>query len=94
MTPDVWELRERVMKAIDGSQLSRDRRGRILDALDDFSRDYRRESRYAQEAFRREVQEAHDLRVHLRDRDAHIANLEAQLRPLITDAGHQTEALL
>lgn len=52
--------------------------------------------RFWEGAYRNERNLNSDLKRHLRDRDAHIANLEAQLKPYIgrdVDAGEQ-EALL
>jgi hypothetical protein len=54
-------------------------------------------------AIRRRLAERHrsgsatierDLRIHLRDRDAHIRNLEAQLRPYLLDHDESQEAML
>lgn len=39
--------------------------------------------RFWEGAYRNERHKNDDLKRHLRDRDAHIANLEAQLRPYI-----------
>jgi hypothetical protein len=55
-----------------------------------------RQVRFWRGAFQNERNAVLDLKRHLRDRDAHIANLEAQLKPYIgrdIDAGEQ-EALL
>ncbi len=48
-----------------------------------------RQVRFWEGAYRNEMHRASDLRRHLRDRDAHIANLEAQLMPYI---GHDRSA--
>jgi hypothetical protein len=77
-----WKL----SRILDGARLSEARRGAIeglLRALEeDVARAYRESERSRADAARL-VQEVRDLRIHLRDRDAHIRNLEAQLFPLI-----------
>ena len=62
----------------------------------DAPRAIERERRWERAHLKSISQEANDLRIHLRDRDAHIANLEAQLRPLLVDHGAvpETEAML
>lgn len=63
--------------ALNGANVAQWRRDIITARLADCQR---RERRKAEE-LDRAYQENRDLRHHLKDRDAHIANLEAQLRP-------------
>lgn len=59
--------------------------------------DREKEARHAKQQLeqnRRDVIEISDLRIMLRDRDAHIKNLEAQLRPMLVQHEPQTEAML
>ncbi len=80
---DVW-------LAVTGSRLSQNRVDRIVDALVR----WRRLEDALKADLIRERQKTGDLKRHLADRDAHIKNLEAQLRPMLQDHTEQTEAML
>jgi uncharacterized protein YcbX len=65
--------------------------------LNDRIIDLEREVRFTKVALeqnRRDVTEISDLRIVVRDQRNHIANLEAQLTPLLRDHQAETEAML
>jgi hypothetical protein len=86
----IWSsARSEVAGILEGSRLSRQRRDKLMALVQELERiaaHHQHESRRAQ------VQ-ARDLRIHLRDRDAHIANLEAQLRPHLLHATDDAEQM-
>lgn len=67
---------------------------RTLERLTEELEKERRWNREREAGRKNRDQEVQDLRIHLRDRDAHVKNLEAQLRPLLTQHEPQTEAML
>lgn len=83
---DVW-------RELEGTRISRERREVIEGRL----RDLMEHEKWLYVELDNERNMVRDLRIHLRDRDAHIANLEAQLRPLLvsgSDVMPETEAML
>jgi hypothetical protein len=80
---DIWD-------ALSGTRVAQWRVDKVAESL----RSMRRETDRLRTMARHEAQEARDLRIHLRDRDAHIRNLEAQLRPhLLAQSETVQEAL-
>jgi len=67
---------ERLWTILEGSRLAKHRREALRKLVEDLSAAADR----ARADGRRTAQEAKDLRIHLRDRDRHIANLEAEAR--------------
>lgn len=83
--------------ALSAARLSEERLKLIRETLARFADDLEKERRWNREleAWRgKRDHELRDLRIHLRDRDAHIKNLEAQLTPLLAARQPETEAML
>ena len=92
-TDAIWDHDRAICEALDGARLAQERVDAIAEAL----RERDRRVGWLQAEAKQARREASDLRIHLRDRDAHIRNLEAQLRPYITaGVGHggNQEAIL
>lgn len=81
-----WSAVHNLQTILDGARISKDRRRQLEALIADLERDAERDRWDA--ARNRTL--IGDLRAHLRDRDRHIANLEAQLMPLLR-AGAETE---
>ena len=77
-------------RALRGASLSLERLRNIRVVVEG----WHRQREHLTTAVRNEREVAKDLRVHLKDRDAHIRNLEAQLRPHLVQQEPETEALL
>jgi hypothetical protein len=76
--------------ALSGARIAQRRVDAVEAALRRLNESYNRVAADKRQAQR----EASDLRIHLRDRDAHIRNLEAQLRPhLLAEPEGTQEAL-
>lgn len=88
-TSELGPLSYEIWQALSGSRLSQKRTDMIIEAL--------RQMKRNEEGRRRELgqlrTENQDLRVHLRDRDRHIRNLEAQLMPYLRAAPEQAPLL-
>ena len=82
-----------IQRELDGTRIGRKRREIIEGRL----RDLMKHEKWLDVTLDNERNMVRDLRIHLRDRDAHIRNLEAQLRPYLSagvGSGGNTEAML